>query len=406
MRTSHAVQLIAGTGAVTALSLAYVVLVARALTPEAYGEFAAGLAVIYLIGTASSPVTPTVAHFIALYRARGDEAGVMRFHIAAEGVLLKVCLAAAVVAIPLALVGRELLGFRSVGALFASCAAGILTPIALLHRGVLQGTAQFYRFNLNAVAEAAVRLLFGAALLLAFARTVSLALAPYALALAVAILMLRTGARHSANAAAVDWLAVGHYLGATSILMATYAVFQNLDVLAAQRWLGPEAAGHYGAAAALARSMTIMAWPLNALSVPTITALAQSGQPVLRAFTRLLLLFAVLAVPAVVLCAAFPQFIVTFLYGVQFTPAAPIVAPLVAATAATTLNLVIATALAALRRFAFLSVYVGAAVVQGVCFSLFHSSARDLVLTIVIVQLPLTLVLATFFWRASAQVRR
>jgi O-antigen/teichoic acid export membrane protein len=321
--TSLAAVLLA-TGTAALLNLAFNTMVARQLGLVAYSEFATALAIATMLAYAGGALAPITAHLAARYMASGEPDKIRGLVSSLLGRLMPIVLigmmAIAVVAIPVA---RVLRLESSVSLLVAY---GVLAGLLVLSvvRSASRGAQQFGRFGIGIVAEAAVRLAAGAALL-AFWPQPAAALVAYLAGLVAAFAWTLHGLRTlSPRVAAVPRADVTGLLGTTTALVVAMAAFQNMDMLIVKRAFAPAEAGVYAAAWTFARWMALVAFPIEALLLPRLTFLADRGQPVANVVARL---GASLVVCGAIPLAAFalvPLPIVRLLYGPEYQAAAPL----------------------------------------------------------------------------------
>ncbi|HUP50021.1 MAG TPA: hypothetical protein VNA04_14650 [Thermoanaerobaculia bacterium] len=374
---------LASVGLAAVLSLAYSAAAGRLLGPDSYSDFAGALALATLLAVALGALTPITAVLAARYVAAGQPARVRGL----TRQLLRIALAGGVAVLLIAVVaGRPLAGFlqfRSAGIVAAAVAVYVGIAASSLVRAAIRGSQRFGDYSRNVIAESGVRLLAGVAILI-LTRSVVLAILAYALGTLVATISgLRVVRRLSPEVEAVRFREVTSMLGATALLAAAMAVFQNVDMLLVKRYFEPAAAGIYGSAAALARTMAVLLMPLEALLIPRLTYLLERREPAAASMGRLLALFLAGVTLPLLLFAFAPRIIVTAIYGRAYGDAAPLLLPLGGAMILLVLAYLCGQVLISMGRARLVSAFAALVVVE-VCLVIFiHDSLLTVALILV-----------------------
>lgn len=396
-------ELVVAAGVTAVLTIGYIIYAGRVLGPAEYADFSAGLSVIYLFSVALSPVTPTVARLVTRSAARNDMPSVAALR---HQVVSRLAISVAVIGAILAIFANSIAGalrFRTTSTLLLSFAAALLFAILSVDRGVMHGLMRFRTHNLNTVLEAMIRA-GGAVLLLHFARNATAALVSYVVALLVAEVAIAIrfasewrGVPH----ASVDWQEVGRLTLPMVVLMFAIAVFQNTDVLAVKRWFAPEDAGVYGAAGAIARAFGVIFVPLYVLAGPLLTGAHEAGRPIRALTLQLCGAFLALSVIPLLLFVAWPERIMTLLYGQAYAASGPLVARLGGVAIITYTALMLAQALITVADFRFLPVYAIGALTQIVALALAHATFDDVIGALYAPQIAVLLLVGIHFFRCS-----
>lgn len=327
-----AVPTVIGSVAIAAvLSLAYNAASGRLLGPESYSDVAGGLALATLLAVALGALTPITAVVSARYIAAGRPARIRGLAVQ----LVRLALAGGAVVLLIALIAggpiARALQFRSTALVIAAVLVYVGIAASSVIRAAIRGAQQFGVYSRNVIAEAAIRLGAGVALLL-MTRSAVLAILAYALGTLVATVAgLRALRRLSDDVEPVDLTEVTSMLGATAALSAAMAVFQNVDVLLVKHLFEPAQAGIYGAAAALARTMAVTLMPLEALLLPRLTYLLERRERVIAPIARLASGFILIGAVPLLLFALVPDMVIAAIYGRAYDPAAVLLLPLAAA---------------------------------------------------------------------------
>jgi len=387
--TRNSVILVLGTGTTAVLSLVYCVYAGRRLGPAGgYADFTAALAFASFCNIALGPINGTIAKFSAGYAARGEYGKVRSiYREAARRMALYGFVVFALAALAAGPVAAAL-NFQSAAPLMVACAMVYLTLLLSVGRGVLRGVQSFGAYNVNIVAEAAIRLTLGVAIFASF-RTALAGLGAYILALLATLALMcgqLRGAWRGHECEPLDGAAIRRFVAPMFVMMGVSAGFENIDLLFVKHYFGELEAGVYGAAFILARAISVVATPFQLLILPLVASLYEQGRTLGRTFGRICMYFALLAAGPLLLFWLCSEGIVTGLYGPKYHAAAPLLLPLGLTRLVGYLGVMIALFYASMGRFGFLGVYVPGLVVQAAALTVWHSSLSTVVVTVLIVQ--------------------
>lgn len=400
------VELVAGAGIASLSTIVAIIYAGRVLGPVEYADFSAALAVIYIIGVALSPVTPTVARVAARHSEGGQTDAVAALR---RAMLRFSAIAIAITVVVMTALLWPLtawLRFRSPTPLALAIFTAIVFVVLSVERGFQQGTFKFRQYNLNTIIEAVVR----ATLILVFAArmpTAGFAMFAWACGSVAAQIAVSYSMRRlrSSTAATADWTEFSRLVRPIIVLMFALAIFQNADILAVKRWLRDDLAGAYGAAQALARGFTALVVPLYALSGPMLTRTHERNGDVFRAALRLTLGYLALTAVPLVVVALWPARIVALLFGVQYADAAPVLVPLCVVAMLSCTALMLSQAPLTVGDYRFVRVFALGAVLEIAGLALFHDSFRE-VLTVLFVAQGVALLLAIIVFLNSQKITR
>jgi O-antigen/teichoic acid export membrane protein len=374
--------LVAGTGLASLLGVLYVVLAGRALGPARAADFYAGLFLVFVALTLSSPLMNALTHFAAVSAARGERrriSGLRRSALRALGV------AGAIAALLLLLGWRPLVAlgrFEAPAALATAALAAWLAALASVDRAILRGLQRFGGYCAHLVLESGVRLGIGL-LLLAGAPGAAAALAPYALAALASVALGRALLAGDAAAPAGAAQAgggeaergeLGRFVLPMLALALADAGYQNFHVLFAKSAFEPASAGAYGAAAALARAFGALVTPFVIFALPALTAEHAGGRPTRALLGRTLGRVLALAAAPLAIVALRPHEVVRLVFGPDFAAAAPLLLPLSLATLVGFLSILVLQEFAALRRFGIAAFYLAGFGVEVACLVRWHAT--------------------------------
>lgn len=394
-------ELVASAGVTALFTMAYIIYTGRVLGPAEYADFAAGLSVIYFVGVALSPLTPSVSRLCARYLARGDTHGVAALRrrltlavVAAGSVVAVACVAGSAVIAPA-------LQFRSASPLVLAFLVAVCYAQVSADRGVIHGLLLFRVHNVNTVFESVIRCALAAALF-RWRATAGSALAAYLVALVAAELMLalRLRSKWSHGAVNIDWSEVRKVFLPITVLMVAVAAFQNSDMLVVKSAFQPAASGAYGAATALARAVGILFVPLYVVVSPILSGLHESGQPVFRVTLLFVASFLGLVAVPLIAIAGWSRPIVAVLYGAAFRDAAPLLLPLAGIAVLMYTTLMLSQTLITIADHAFLPIYAVLALVQIGVLLRFHATFGQVFHVLYAVESVALVVVAVCFFAA------
>jgi O-antigen/teichoic acid export membrane protein len=402
------VILAAGTGVSAVLSLAYAVYVGRVAGTAGYGDFTAALSIAAFGYIALGPINGTVAMFAARYAARGA-LGKVRTLWRETG--RRVALYGLIPLVSMALVLQPLTSLLQLRSPVVLALAGLVVYLSLLlspYRGVLRGLQLYGKLNVNVVGEALLRLACGAVTLSLFANA-SGGLLGYVGASLLIVIVAHIQVRWLVRAhppESVDGAPLRRMVGPMLVLALCTAGFQHVDMLMVKCYFPREPAGVYGAAATLARSMSVLVTPFSTLLLPMLAVLREQGRPLGGTIVRIGGYYAIAASLTLVAFALFARPLVGELYGPDYLDAASVLPVLAAALSLAALTSLLGLAFAALQRFGFLAAYAAGLVVEVIALILWHDSLRQVVTVLLIVQaatfVVLTVLLAQCVRRSAA----
>lgn len=384
-----------GLGAASAISavltIAYVALSGRRLGPAQYSNFAAAMSIIQVCALIAGPFGSTAARLVARYRARGEQQNVVGFRRVIFRGIARAWLPFAAASIIVSVALTPLLHFRTVLIPLLAFVATAAIAILSIDRGILQGIGALHRQNANLLLEPGLRMV-AALLFLEVSHSATATLLAYALAPVVAELHLAlTIGRdwRDSEAADVEIGEINRTLLPLALMMGAFAVFQNIDVLAAKRFLSSSDAGLYGAAASLTRGFTAIFFPVYVIAGPMLTELHEAGRPLTAATLRLCGWFGALSAVPLALFVCVPRPFVVLLFGAAYEGAAPYVTAIAPLAVLTLLSLMLAQGVVTLASRAHTRVWIAFVVLQLAMLALLHRDAMQIIVAMYAVQVPL-----------------
>lgn len=391
-----------------AIALVTTVVFARMLGASGYGSLGALLAAFVILMVPGSALQATVAREVSRELAEGSEvagAGVHRW--------MTHLTAALVAVLALALLLREQIaaavGVQDLGwAAAATLPTGWLWLMLSVQRGALQAVQRYRLVGLTLVGEAALRLAFGAALVLAgvgvtgaFLGT-TLALGLLVVAYSFPLRRLLPAPRDDAARALVPGMR--HLIARACVPVAAFvliAVLQHVDVIIVKHVASPEKAGSYAAASVAAKAVIWLAMGLGFYLLPEAVRRAQAGEDARPILVRTLGLLAAVAVPLVGFYALFAQPLLAIVFGPGLTAAAGALAFLAGAMALLAGGYLAVQYLLALGRRAFIAVLAVAAALELAVLPRVGSELTEVALVLLALQVLLAVSLLATAARAA-----
>jgi len=388
------------------IALVTTVVFARMLGASGYGSLGALLAAFVILMVPGSALQATVAREVSRELAEGSEvagAGVHRWmtHLTAA-LLVVVGLAALFRGQLAAAVGVHDLAWAAA----ATVPTGWLWLMLSVQRGALQAVQRYRLVGLTLVGEAALRLVFGAALVLAglevtgaFLGT-TLALGLLVLAYSLPLRRLLPAPRDEAARALVPGMR--HLIARARVPVAAFvliAVLQHVDVIVVKHVASPEKAGSYAAASVAAKAVIWLAMGLGFYLLPEAVRRAQAGEDARPILVRTLALLLAVAIPLVAFYALVAGPLLALVFGPGLTAAAGALAILTGAMALLACGYLAVQYLLALGRRLFIGLLATAATVELVVLPQVGSELTEVALVL----LGLQVVLATALLATAAR---
>jgi O-antigen/teichoic acid export membrane protein/glycosyltransferase involved in cell wall biosynthesis len=400
----HSTVLLAGSLAAALMGFAYVAHAVTRLGPALAAEFEAAVFVIMSLTALLHPVDSVVARAVTQLRARGDGAGVagLRAHVLRRVVAAVVV--STLLAAPAAAWAAGPLGLGTGASLaLAMGTAGLLVVVGV-DRGVLRGQHRFGAYAAGMVAEAALRVCVGVALLARW-RSAPVAVSAHAASAAAALVVTAwqvRGLRRVPPGPGRPEVSLLRFGAPMLVLAAADAAYTAVDPLFVKACFPDAEAGLYGAVALLTRTLGVLVTPFVVLLLPLLASRLAEGKGAGPALLRVVAYFTVLSAPPVLLFALWPGEILASLYDARFAPGAPLVLPHALGLLAGYLAMLLGQAFAAVGRFSFLWIHVLGVVVEA---SALAAWARDLqaVVQVVVVTKVAVLAALAVTWLASAR---
>jgi O-antigen/teichoic acid export membrane protein len=319
--TGKAAGLAGATLANNALQLVFTILFTRLLGATGYGSLAALVSAFLILLVGGQAVQAAAAREMTLGRL-GVEAhanATLRKWSRRLGELL-VCATAASIAlrVPIAHVVGVPEHPWAAAAIFPT---GVLWMLLSLQRGALQGLHAYHPLGVSLVAEAALRIVFALVLVAvgggvtgAFLGTPA-AFAGVAIVLSIVLHQRLTDGDREEHVRPLRSLIGREWRPVVGLLF--LGVLQNVDVIMGKHVLGGDLAGAYAAAAVAAKLVLWVAIGVGLHLLPEATRRAAAGLDPRPALLRALGVLAAVAVPALIVFATLPRFVMRMAFGAK-----------------------------------------------------------------------------------------
>jgi len=324
-QTGKAAGLAGATLANNALQLIFTFVFTRLLGASGYGSLAALVSAFLILLVGGQSVQAAAAREMTLGRM-GAEVHASATLRAWSRRLIELLVGAVAVSLVLRVPIAHLVGVpEHPWAAAAILPTGVLWMLLSLQRGALQGLHAYQPLAISLIAEAALRIVFALILVGAGGGVTGAFLGtPVAFAAVAAGLgwllhnRLRGGERgeHVRPLRSLIGREWGPVLGLLFL-----GVLQNVDVIMGKHQLGGDRAGSYAAAAVAAKAVLWVAIGVGLHLLPEATRRAAAGLDPRPVLLRALGVLAVVAVPALVVFAAFPHLLLKAAFGEKLTQA-------------------------------------------------------------------------------------
>ncbi len=389
--TQESVLFLLALGLLNASNYVFHIAVSRLLGPSEYGALAALLAIVMVLSVPFGVIQTVVAKQTATLRAAGRHGEIGGLSAGTLKGLVPVAWASALVALALAPLFAAFLhiGFGTATLLAPYVLVSILASVPL---GVLQGELRFVPLAGLALAGVAVRLGSGIALVWAGVGVTGAMLGTVAAQAATFALGVRL-LRMTRDAWRATRRTVGHLRGtfaATFLALSSFWLVAELDIALARHFLAEENAGYYSSAGLVARALLFLPAAVSIVAFPRFVDARASGTEAAR---WLKISFAavgglvLLALPILVLLR---RFVVTIAFGDEYLPATSLLPVLAVAMSLLALvNLLVYFHVAMGSRAHYF--VLAAAGFETVLIALFHGSAQEIAVIVAAVSGALVL---------------
>lgn len=314
----HSIFMFVATQAANIANLLFQMVTGRRLPTEEYGVLAAMLSIYLVMSTPMDALRTAMAHFTTRAMRTGDT-GMIRW------IVKSWCWKLLALTTGLVAVGyfgqdfaAEFFQLNSgLPFLFVCCLiAG--TFFLLLFSGVFQGMQNFYWMSASMHTWTFFRL--GLVLFfLAFAPTAISGLVAHGLATLLGIMLSLVGlqvlTRNGVSACPAT--GIGGFFVRSLLMLGSYAVLMNADLIFVKHYFSPEQAGEFARAATIGRSVIFLPMPIALVMFPKVITSGPSTRDSRITLLKALGLVALLIGSAVAVTVAMPWLPLWIIYGIR-----------------------------------------------------------------------------------------
>lgn len=355
----------------------YQVFVGRVLGAEAYGAFGALFALFYLLHVVGRGVRFSASRFAAELDGPNERAAFYR------GFLLRSTALGIVGTVLLVAASPVIAGFLGLDSAAPVTVVAVAIGVELVltaNQGTLQGLQRFGALGAFKVAQAAVKLALGVALVLAGLRlygafaAVALGSA-VVLAVSTAYLLWNLG-RPAAATTQFRYRRAYRYVVPAAIAGFCLTVPANADVIVVKHFFPAVAAGHYAAASVFGKVLLFLPMGISTALFPKVTAdhAAARSERLHALFDRALAYAALVAAGGAVGFWLFAEQLLALAYGPEYVAAAPLVRWYGLAIVGVVLAVVVLNFELARDRTGYVYVFAVGSVVELALIWTFHAS--------------------------------
>lgn len=314
--------LLAGVG-----NYAFQAIMGRQLPTEEYGYLNTTLGLVGFLGLPLVITSTAITHYIAHYRAQGNEAHLSGLLLGCRRFLLRLTLVGSVVAVLLVKPLADFFQFPRASLMLVAVVCVMAGLWGTFASTLCQGMSWFRRLALISIFGVMFRLLFGWFSTMKFPAAEAAVLSTAVAALANLLLLFwrRELVWSGQPESPWGWDFARYLVTAAACVGGGYCFTQG-DLLVAQKYFKGDELGHYTAAALLARALPMVVGPL--LAVLFTSRSGHRKGAVVREQMRLLALYAAGLLIGATMLILLRGFCVKLLFGVNTPAAAALISPL------------------------------------------------------------------------------
>lgn len=185
----------------------------------------------------------------------------------------------------------------------------------------------------------------------------------------------------------------------TAFYELTQIIINNSDILLVKHYFASYEAGLYAALALIGRMVYFIAWMFVMLLLPTVVQLKKEGKATAPTLFKYVGYIAVISISIIVVCIAFPETIITLLFGGSYTAMAPLLWPYALATSMFAISNIFAYYYLSLDKYIPVVISGVFGMLQMGLVIFYHNSLQQVVqMQIIAMLLLLAIQLAFFFF--------
>ncbi len=365
----------------------------RYLTLEDYGTMNALLSLSMTITLPTSAIMLVVAKYASMYRATGETGNIASLYTYS---LKRIGIIGALVAIPLVVSSdyvREYLRIDDMTPIIILTFGIFWAFILTVNLGILQGTQRFYYLGSGIGLGGFLRLLFGGlVILLGFGLNgaISASVLPTIVVFVITTIPLMSYLR--IKSIEVKHERILRYSIPVFVATAVFAFLSNVDLIMVKHFFEPRDAGLYASVAVLGKTLLYLPSAFAIAMFPMVSESDILNSDSFKILDRALLCTGALCAGGLVAFTFFPEILITILFGERFVEAASFLKYYgLAMTCMAIISVLISFNLAR-HKTSFIYPLAMGGIILVVLVNLFHSSIKEVLMTVVGVFTGLTAV--------------
>ncbi len=379
----------------------------RVLGPEDYGILGSIIAILCIATIPLGAIQTVIANFTSILKTQGHEGKIKWLFIRS---FRKLFICGVLVFIGLVAASPFVAGFLNIPSAVPIMLIGIsiiFSFVIPVNFGVLQGIQNFKQLGFNQSLVFVLRLAFGV-LLVAWGMGINGAALSFSVSTALVIMVTFLPLRHILKEKTikdVDAPAIYKYYWSTLMVFTGFILITNIDVILAKHFFTATQAGHYAAAAVLAKIAFFLSGIITTVMFPKAVEMhntMSNAYPLLKkGILYMLLLLAMLVSSYLVI----PDFIVTFFFGGGFSESAGMIGLLAVAMSFLAISYIIAFYNMSVNRMGFVFILLAFAVAEIPLLFLFHSTIMEFIWVIFYTMTGLLSCLVAYMLKTRSSVR-
>lgn len=365
---------------VNVLNYVFQLYIGRALGPADYGVFAAVSSLLYIVSVPSAAISTSVTKFVARFFGR-KETGKIKF-LFFRG-MKKTLMLGVVGFLVICLVSAPISSFLNIVPVSPVIILGLIFFVSIVSpvpSGTLSGIQRFRELGAVHVGSALIKLALGVALVWAGLGVDGALLAVFlgsAAGFGLSVIFIRDILK--ADGVRFDKNGIMSYSFPVFFSLLLINVMGNIDVVLVKHYFPEAAAGHYAAAALLAKIVFFASGAVTGVMFAKVAESDASSVKTRKMLYDSMLYVGAISFAAVVVYFVAPYFVVSMLFGAGYSEAVPLVGLFGLAMGFFALTSVLVNYNLAVRKTKFMYMLALAALVEIAMIALFHDSLLTVV---------------------------
>lgn len=308
------------------LNYLFNMIMGRMLGPADYGIIVALLSIVYVLSVFSSSVQVVTSKYTSIYKAEGQDDKINFLFWQMNKKMFWLGLLIFLVIFSCSSLIAKFLNIPSYKTVMIFSLLFLVTFLAPVNRGVLQGLQRFFYFAMSFPLEAGIKLLAGVLLVFLGFSVNGAAIAPFigvCLGYFIVFLPLRNLFKKKAKNINLPWKEMAIY--ARPVFLATLGLsgFLIFDVFLVKHYFPPYDAGLYAALSLMGRIIFFISGPVNHIMFPLVSEGYQKKKNYKTYLFDSFLLISFLSASILLFYYLFPAFSIKLIYGSQYLAIQP-----------------------------------------------------------------------------------